>query len=165
MNTPILLIGVGNEYRSDDGLGILAAREIRRRNIPGVVVMEQSGDGTALMEAWEKFDSVIIVDALASGAASGDVRWLDAAREPLPGHLVHTSTHAFGVVEAIELSRTLHTLPCTLMLYGIEGKLFDPGPGLTDPVLRSMPDMLASIESELRRMRTHGGVTDSFSHC
>jgi hydrogenase maturation protease len=165
VNTPILLIGVGNEYRSDDGLGILAAREIRRRNIPDVVVMEQNGDGTALMEAWKKFDCVIIVDALASGAAPGDVRRLDAAREPLPGHLIHTSTHAFGVVEAIELSRALCTLPCTLMLYGIEGKLFDPGSGLTDSVLRSMPDMLASIESELRRMRTHGGVTDSFSHC
>jgi len=150
----ILVIGVGNEYRSDDGLGILAARELRRRNIPGVVVVEQNGEGAALMDAWEKYDRVIIVDALDCGAASGDVHRLDAASKRIPAHFVHYSSHAFGVVEAIEMARQLHRLPHVLLLYGIEGQQFDVGPGLTDAVLKSMPDMLSSIESELKRMRT-----------
>lgn len=150
----ILVIGVGNEYRSDDGLGILAARELRRRNIPGVVVVEQNGEGVALMDAWEKYDRVIIVDALDCGAASGDVHRLDAASKRIPAHFVHYSSHAFGVVEAIEMARQLHRLPHVLLLYGIEGQQFDVGPGLTDAVLKSMPDMLSSIESELKRMRT-----------
>lgn len=153
VNGSILVIGVGNEYRSDDGLGILAARELRRRNIPGVVVVEQNGEGAALMNAWEKYDRVIIVDALESGAVSGDVHRLDAVSREVPAHFVHYSSHTFGVVEAIEMARQLHCLPHVLLLYGIEGKQFDVGPGLTDAVLKSMPDMLSSIESELNRMR------------
>ena len=54
-----LLIGVGNEFRNDDALGILVAREIRRRNVPGVTVVERSGEGTALMDAWAGAELVI----------------------------------------------------------------------------------------------------------
>jgi hydrogenase maturation protease len=154
MNSAVLLIGVGNEYRSDDGLGIFAAREIRRRNLPGVDVVEQHGEGAALMEAWENYRHVIIVDALNSGAASGDVHRIDAAAEEIPAHLFHYSSHAFGVVEAIAMSRVLGLLPEVLLLFGIEGKQFDVGPGLTDPVLKNMPLMLSRIEGDLHRLQS-----------
>jgi hydrogenase maturation protease len=159
MKDPILLIGVGNEYRSDDGLGIFAAREIRRRNLPGVRVVEQNGEGTALMDAWEEYRYVIVVDAMNSGTASGDVHCIDAVTHPVPSHLFHYSSHSFGVVEAIELSRVLDRLPDTLLLYGIEGKLFDVGPGLTDPVLKNMPEMISSIEHALHRI--HSQMTEA----
>jgi len=71
ISTQCLVIGIGNEFRNDDGLGILIAREIRRRNLESVFVLEQSGEGTALMEAWEGPDRVIIVDAIVSGKAPG----------------------------------------------------------------------------------------------
>ncbi|HXX63553.1 MAG TPA: hydrogenase maturation protease, partial [Bacteroidota bacterium] len=59
-----LLIGIGNEFRTDDALGILVAREVRRRNPEGLTIKEQSGEGTALMEAWEGGEEVIVVDAI-----------------------------------------------------------------------------------------------------
>jgi hydrogenase maturation protease len=149
MSREVLLIGVGNEYRSDDGLGVYAVREIKRRNIPGVVAIEQNGEGVALMEAWRGFDRVIVVDALNAGALSGEVCRIDARTGQIPRNLVHYSSHAFGVVEAIELSRLLDCLPETLLLYGIEGRRFDVGPGLTDPVLKNMRQMLAHIEAEV----------------
>jgi hydrogenase maturation protease len=160
MNESVLLIGVGNEFRSDDGVGILAAREIRRRAIPGVTVLEENGEGTALMRAWEKYDSVIIVDAFSSGAPSGEIHRMDAATDVVPAHYIHASSHAFGVVQAVEMARILHSLPHVLLVYGVEGKQFDVGPGLTDPVLRSMPDLLTSIEMELKRLGAHGPVTN-----
>ena len=152
MTGAILLAGVGNEYRSDDGLGIFAAREIRRRNIPGVEVLEFNGEGAAIMEAWEKHNRVIIVDAISSGSAIGDVHRLDAVNEEIPADFFHYSSHTFGLVEAIAMARLLHRLPETLLLYGIEGKQFDVGIGLTDAVLRSMPALLSNIENELRQL-------------
>jgi hydrogenase maturation protease len=155
MTGAILVAGVGNEYRSDDGLGIFAAREIRRRNIPGVQVQEFNGEGAAMMEAWEKHNSVIIVDAISSGAAIGDVRRLDAVNEEIPADFFRYSSHSFGILEAIAMARQLHRLPETLLLYGIEGKHFDVGIGLTDAVLRSMPALLSHIEDELRQLCNH----------
>ena len=154
-----MLIGVGNEYRSDDGLGIYAAREICRRNIPGVIVVEENGEGAGLMEAWQEYDRVIIVDAINSGEASGSMLRLDALLEEIPARFFHYSSHAFGVVEAINMARVLNRLPRVLLLYGIEGKQFDVGPGLTDTVLKNMPDMLSSLERELRSMT--GSATEA----
>jgi hydrogenase maturation protease len=155
---PILLIGIGNEYRSDDGLGILAAREILRRHLPGIRVVEQSGEGTRLMETWEGYHEVLIVDAICSGKAHGDVHRIDAACMTVPKGFFHYSSHSFGVAEAIEMARELGRLPGVLMLHGIEGAQFEPGIGLTDPVVRSMPELLAAIETDILHLREHHHV-------
>jgi hydrogenase maturation protease len=161
MNDSILLLGLGNEYRSDDGLGIYAAREIRRRKIPGVAVAELAGEGTSLMQAWSHRSRVILVDAISSGATAGEIYRLDVATDPIPPHYFHYSSHAFGVAEAVELARILHRTPDVLLLFGIEGKQFDAGLGLTDVVLRSMPDLLALIECDLRRLAQRRAVPNT----
>ncbi len=63
------------------------------------------------------------------------------------------SSHAFGVADAIEMARELHQLPPVTILYGIEGEAFDPGVGLSDSVLKSLPRLLAMIEQDLCRLR------------
>ena len=155
VETPILLIGIGNEYRTDDGLGILAAREILRRHLPGVRVFERSGEGTRLMETWEGYSCVLIVDAICSGKEHGEVHRIDAASMNVPKGFFHYSSHTFGVAEAIEMARELGRLPEVLTLHGIEGAQFEPGVGLTDPVVRSMPELLAAIETDILNLREH----------
>src|SRR6266700_3180765 len=66
MPSPILVIGIGNEYRSDDGVGLVVARGLRAKNLPDMLIIESSGDGAALMEAWKAAPSVIVIDAAAS---------------------------------------------------------------------------------------------------
>jgi len=145
----ILLIGVGNEFRTDDGLGILTAREIRRRGYPGVQVMEANGEGTSLLESWKGYDRVLIVDAICSGAARGTVHRIDLRTKSLPRGFLHSSTHGFGVAEAVEMGRQLDRLPDVLLLYGIEGCQFDTGAGLTDEVVRNIPQLLSLIEADI----------------
>ncbi len=48
---PILLIGVGNQFREDDAVGLKIARQIGDMNLPSVIVCEESGEGASLMEA------------------------------------------------------------------------------------------------------------------
>ncbi|MEW6510168.1 MAG: hydrogenase maturation protease [Bacteroidota bacterium] len=144
-----LLIGVGNEFREDDAVGLCVAREIRRRNAGAVTVVEVSGEGSGLMEAWAGARQVIIVDAMFSGGVPGSIRRFDATAEEVPRRYFHYSTHSFGVAEAIETARKLGTLPPHLLLYGIEGKEFGTGVGLSDPVVKSVPALIAMIEEDL----------------
>ena len=144
-----LLIGVGNEFRNDDALGILVAREIRRRNVPGVTVVERSGEGTALMDAWAGAELVIVVDSIFSGKAPGAIHRLDAARDEIPRGFFHYSSHAFGVAEAVGMARELNILPARVIIYGIEGKEFGEGVGLSDQVVKNIPQLIAMIEDDL----------------
>ena len=149
---PSLLIGVGNEFRNDDALGILVAREIRRRNIPGVAVVERSGEGTALMESWAGAALIIIVDAIFPAKSPGEIHRLDAVQEEIPRGFFHYSSHTFGVAEAVAMAKQLGTLPPKMILYGIEGKEFGEGVGLSDQVLRSIPALIAMIEEDLHAL-------------
>jgi hydrogenase maturation protease len=143
-----LLIGIGNEYRSDDALGLLVAREIRRRTSGAVRVMEQCGEGCSLMNAWCGSPKAVVVDAVVSHRAPGTVHRVDVRHEPVPAGLF-LSTHAFGLAEAVEMCRALGTLPPSLVLLGIEGAEFVTGVGLSNAVVRSVPELVRLIEREL----------------
>jgi hydrogenase maturation protease len=129
-----LIIGIGNEYRGDDAAGLIVARRLKEGLTDSAIVIEQGGDGAALMEAWRGAETVIIIDAVMSGAAPGTIHRFDANAQPLPKDAFRLSTHAFGVAEAIELARALGELPRGLIVYGIEGKNFTAGVGLSSEI-------------------------------
>ena len=143
-----LIIGIGNEYRGDDAVGLIVARRLKECLADSVTVLEQSGDGAALMEAWQGAETVIIIDAVASGAAPGVIHRFDANTRPIPKSAFHCSTHAFGVAEAIELSRALGEFPRSLVVYGIEGKNFDAGVGLSPEVEKASCEAVRQVFAE-----------------
>lgn len=126
-----MVIGLGNEDRGDDAIAIVIASRLESRAANSFRVVRRVSDGLALMEAWEGADTVIIIDAASSGAAPGTIHRIDAGAEPLPRDFFRYSTHAFGVVEAVELARALQRLPPRLVVYGIEGKTFETGDELS----------------------------------
>ncbi|MBO0725380.1 MAG: hydrogenase maturation protease [Blastocatellia bacterium] len=140
-----LIIGVGNEYSCDDAVGLIVARRLKERLADSVTVLEQSGDGAALIEAWRGAETVIIIDAVMSSAAPGTIHLFDANMRPLPKDAFRYTTHAFGVVEAIELSRALGELPRSLTVCGIEGKNFAAGVGLSPEVEKAACEALRQL--------------------
>jgi hydrogenase maturation protease len=154
MNAGILVVGIGNEFRSDDGLGLFAARELKRRGFSGVTVLEHAGEGTSLGGLWEGADCALLIDAVSSGGTPGDIHRIDCHISPVPHSLFRSSSHTFGASEAIALGKSLKSLPRVLMLYGIEGNHFGPGSGLSDAVLRGMPGLITCIEEDLAHL-TH----------
>ena len=134
------MIGIGNEYRSDDGAGVVVARRIRKRAPSSCVVCETGGEGTALMELWRHADDVILIDAVSSGAAPGTIHTFHPSGQPLPTEPVLFSSHAFGLVQAIEISRVLNELPRQMIIYGIEGENFEMGTELSPAVQESLND-------------------------
>jgi hydrogenase maturation protease len=119
-----LVIGCGNLDRGDDAAGVLVARRLRTL---GIEAAEQSGESFSLMDSWQDCETIIVVDAVCSDRAPGEVTVWDATARPLPKAALQCSTHAFGLYEAVELARTLDRLPAQLLIYGIEGRQFAPG--------------------------------------
>lgn len=149
-----LVIGVGNEYRGDDGAGAFVARQLESRRPGDVSIRIESGEGASLMEAWRGYDRVYVVDA-ASGSSAGRIHRFDAGREPIPTEFFHYSTHAFSLAEAVELSRALGDLPADMVVFGIEGRSFASGLGLSDEVQQAAQEVVRRIDEELQ----NGAVT------
>lgn len=144
-----LVIGVGNAYRGDDAAGIVVARRVRELASPKVRVLEEEGEPTDLMESWADTTRVVLVDAVVSGAPAGTVHRFEPALRPLPVQLFRYSTHAFSVAEVIELARALDRLPTGLVLYGIEGRSFGAGAGLSPEIEAIVEEVALRVLAEI----------------
>src|SRR5271157_6650837 len=155
----IVVIGVGNEYRGDDGAGVAVARRLRAQFPGGVTILEESGEGASLIQAWQGAAWVMLVDAVRSSAPPGTIHRLDARAEPMPTGFFNYSTHAFSVAEAVELARSLDRLPPYLIVYGIEGENFAAGVGLSAAVERAVEVVVERVAEEVRSalsLKTNG---------
>lgn len=151
MNPPVLVIGIGNAYRGDDAAGLHIAQCLKKQAYDRVSVTEERGDGAILMECWKNADTVILIDAVSSGTKPGTIHRLDAHNQPIPTKFFHYSTHAFGVAEAIELARALNRLPDRLIVYGIEGKCFDTGVGLSSEVEKAALEVVKCVQQDIKK--------------
>jgi hydrogenase maturation protease len=140
-----LVIGVGNPYRGDDGVGNYIAGKLAAFDLPGVTVETQSGEGAALIDCWQSHDRVYLIDASTPNGSPGQIHRIEAHKEPITTALFHTSSHAFGVLDAIELSRALDTLPEELIVYGVEGSCFDEGAELSEEIKAATEDVITQI--------------------
>jgi hydrogenase maturation protease len=131
------VIGIGNEFRQDDGAGVAVARRLARHRPDRFAVVEHDGEATSLLEAWRGARTVVLVDAVRSGSPPGTIHRFDARAAGLPEDAAWSSTHSIGLPEAVALGRLLDRLPATLLVYGIEGARFGVGSGLSPEVDRA----------------------------
>ena len=77
-NGKTLIIGLGNPLISDDSVGLRVAEELKKRlaGRPGVEVSEDYWGGLRLMERLIGYDRAIIIDAIVTGAAPGQIHHL-----------------------------------------------------------------------------------------
>ena len=76
-----LVIGIGNDLRGDDGVGLWIARRLKAANLPGVRIEIQTGEAATLIESWQTTDSVILIDAVYADA------------HPSPGKIYRIAAH------------------------------------------------------------------------
>jgi hydrogenase maturation protease len=140
---------VGNEWRRDDGAGLAVVRRLRDSPLSGVRMVEHEGEPLDLIEEWTGTDEAVVVDSVSSGAQPGTIHRLDAVSTTLPAELFRGSTHAFSVAEAVELARALGRLPPRLLVYGVEGRSFSAGSGLTAEVDRAVASLVGELRERL----------------
>ena len=141
---PPLIIGIGNEMRGDDAVGLLVARALGLSE----TVLEHDGEPASLIALWEGQDEVVMVDAVTSGRPPGTVVEVDVIETELPAGLCH-STHALGPAEAVELARALGKLPTRMRLVGIEASDFSFETGLTPEVEEAVDQVVSHLQQVL----------------
>ena len=133
----VVVIGVGNSMRRDDGAGIAVVERARPRLPAGVAVHTLGGETTSLLDAWEGADLAVVVDAVRWGRPppSGVTR-IDVTAEPdaVTGFGATASSHGLGVGEAVALGRVLDRLPGRLVLLLISLEEEGHGEGLSPAV-------------------------------
>ncbi|MGV1037201.1 MAG: hydrogenase maturation protease [Candidatus Nanopelagicales bacterium] len=150
----VLVIGVGNPYRRDDGVGVAVIDRLRRQQHAQIKVVEESGEPFALVTRWTGRDFVIMIDAVSSGAAPGTIQRIECSHGAWQSiaPTSSASTHGLGIADAVELGVVLNRLPDRLLIFGVETADVSNGQGLTQPVAAAVDEVVADIVDEVRRL-------------
>ncbi|MDE3212602.1 MAG: hydrogenase maturation protease [Bacteroidota bacterium] len=145
MDTNWLLVGLGNEFRRDDGLGPFVVRHSIFQSFENLFILENEGDCTQIFETERICRQILIVDAVRSGRRPGTVFHLE-----IPGNLDYPevfsySTHGIGLLECIAIAKVTGAFPDRLVFLGVEGKDFGYGQGLCMEVRKGAEEVLATI--------------------
>ena len=149
----ILVLGIGNAYRGDDAAGLHAVRRLMQHEWEDVIVREQGGEGTALMEALDGPAAAVLIDAVESGAEPGTVHRWDVSREGINAKFLRCSTHNFSVHDAVEMARALGKLPPRVLVFGIEGHNFEPGAELSPPVEAALNAVTVQVQETIETLK------------
>jgi hydrogenase maturation protease len=147
VSTRTVVIGVGNVYRRDDGVGPTVA-SLLTGTLPGVEIVETDGEATGLLELWTGARIAIVVDAVrVADATPGRIHRLDvsdlAARVPGTAH-----SHVVRLGDVVELARALDRLPERLLIFAVE--VVDTGYGLG--LSTAVAAATATVADEITRL-------------
>jgi hydrogenase maturation protease len=152
----ILVLGIGQSLRGDDGAGIAAIQHWQEvfpesADHPSVSVGTSELPGISLLDDLSGYQAAILVDAVRSGAEAGHLHLLVEA-DLAAFAAGSTSAHGLGVSETLALGRKLYPdqLPQTVILIGIEAGTVELGDSLSEEVRRALPRAAQLIESQLR---------------
>ena len=143
-----LVIGIGNPYRRDDGVGLAVLDGVRSRIGERADSVEELGEPAALVERWSGREFVVVVDAVVSGATPGSMVTHELGASALATGLKFAaghSSHALGIAEAAELGRVLGRLPQRLLFVGVEAGDTTSGEGLMREVEAAIEPAIALV--------------------
>jgi hydrogenase maturation protease len=143
----VLVVGVGNRARGDDGAGPEVALLLAALAPPGVDVLPWEGDLLGLLDRWSGYEHVVVVDATLSDLPAGSVCRLHAGTRCRSS--VATSSHGLGVPELVALAQALGRSPPRLELIGIEGAGFEPLTALSPAVATATRALARRLAREL----------------
>ncbi|TFH87043.1 hydrogenase maturation protease [Billgrantia azerbaijanica] len=153
----VLVVGLGNPDRGDDGVGVRVAQRLADRLPAGVGLLTARCDALALIDDWAGVDALVAIDAATPLGVPGRLHRLAPGSDIPEDAGAPLSGHALGLFEALALARTLHLpVPATVVVYAIEAGAFSPGAPLSPAVAAAVPTVVACVADEVARLCRDG---------
>lgn len=153
--TGILILGVGNLLRKDEGVGVQVVQRLQRLPLPGgVKVLDGGTAGIGLLDLLEGYERAVIIDAADMGLEPGSVVKFrpEAATFKTPDFRL--SLHSVDLNSVLELARLLGKRLPEIVIIGVQPKDIGWGTDLSIEVLAEMHHIVDLILEEIGYCRT-----------
>lgn len=154
----LTVIGIGQTMRGDDAVGIEAVRRWERifpntASQAGIEVQYAELPGLGLLGLIDGFDGAVLVDAVGSVDAAGQVYRLGPDQLESFGTGGKTA-HGWGVAETLQLDRQVNPehAAIRIRLIGIEAAQVELGQPLSLEVEAALPAACQAIEEEVQAL-------------
>ena len=146
-----LVLGIGNVLLRDEGVGIHALAELRRRFTfdEDVELLDGGTAGVELLRYLDGREHVIVIDAIAAGHPPGTVFRVEGEDVPRTFHQ-RISPHQIGLSDVLATALITDAFPATIVMFGVEPQDLTTGLELTPVVDAGLDKLTDAIVEELR---------------
>lgn len=144
-----VVIGVGNPYRRDDGVGPAAIAQLEQHDLGDVRLTIADGEPSQLLDAWTGVELAIVIDAVLCEPSTPGLVHRTTIGELVPGG-GSASTHGLGIPDAIRLGEALDRVPRQLVVLAVEAADLGFGSGLSPAVTDALPRLVRQVLAELQ---------------
>lgn len=140
----VLVMGIGNYLMGDEGVGVHAAERLALQELPdNVDVVDGGTGGFHLLEYFEKYPNVILIDATLDGQSPGTLRLIRPKfASDFPKAM---STHDIGLKDMVSSLQLMGKVPdIHLFVVSIES-IQQQGIVLTSEIEKIMPALLDTV--------------------
>ncbi len=142
----LLILGLGNPLRGDDGIGPRVIEELNRRGLPeGVTALDGGIGGLDLLNVLEGWERVIIVDAADIGQEPGQFARFTPDQMRLAGSTDALSLHHAGLAEALALAQALGQPLPEITILGVQPATTEWGEGLSPVMEAVLPTVVEAV--------------------
>lgn len=148
----VLVAGMGNVLRRDDGFGIRVIQELAKRSLPhSVHLYEAGGAGVALAQKLaEGYEVLIIVDAAMRRGIPGTLYRIIPADGPPPREI---GTHDLDPTRVLALAKAMGAAPRETVVIGCEPRDTEElSQELSPEVSAAVAGAVAMVLAELERV-------------
>jgi len=147
---PVLILGLGNPLRGDDGIGPAVIEALRQLELPPEVELMDGGTaGLALLTAISGRQHLLVVDAAEMDRPPGAVVVFRPEAVSLEKVEFALSPHQLGLAEVLEVAGRLELSPQTVKIFAVQPDRLDWGQGLSPAVRKSLSQVVSAIWEEL----------------
>jgi len=151
MQSTILILGLGNPLRGDDGVGCRVVEELAQRELPpGVQVLDGGTVGMGLLGLMEGWKRVVIVDAAEIGREPGEFVCFTPVQARLARTADNFSLHHAGLAEVLALASALDLALPEIVIFGVQPAGVGWGEGLSPAVETALPALTGAILKEIK---------------
>lgn len=145
----VLILGVGNPFRRDDGIGPAVIRRLQsENNLKDVDLLDGGIDGLALLDDIKLYQKALIIDAVDMGMNPGAIQIFSPAEAKLTIRTDALSTHGFGLAEMLAFMEALG-ITTDVRILGIQAKDISFGEDITPEVCSQLETIIAAIRKQL----------------
>lgn len=154
MRERVLVLGLGNELFTDEGIGVVASRRIADLDLADTEVVDGGTLGLSLLPTIEGRDALLVLDAiLDSNLAPGSVVVYDGDDLRREARLLY-SAHQLGVNEVLAAADLAGVAPSEVAAVGMVPESVETGYGITDTAVMALDEMLAAARRVLEGFET-----------
>ena len=146
----LVVIGLGNSLRGDDGVGPRVVEELNRRGLPeGVTALDVGTGGLDLLLVLEGWDRVVVVDAADVGREPGQFVRFTPDQAYLAQAADRFSLHHAGLSEVLALADALGRAMPEMVIFGVQPAEIGWREGLSPAVEAALPALTDAVLEEI----------------